>query len=314
MLPSQLSSGDATADRRADYAKMLAESGEPASAAELMEQALEVVPEWAAGWFGLANYRDKAGNAKGATEALHHLLALDADDMFGAGLKLALLGAIDVPDQPPSRYIERMFDDYAERFDKSLIEKLGYAAPRKLAELIAETAGISRHFRLAVDLGCGTGLLGTELSDRVERFEGFDLSRKMLAKAAEKRVYQHLGQADLSLPAPISGLFGQDLAAHRADLIAAADVFIYLGNLETVFANVRELAAPGAIFAFSVEDAGAGEGTRLGPSLRYAHSQDYVIAICHRYGMAIETSRRTVIRMDAGKPVHGILFLTRAAA
>jgi predicted TPR repeat methyltransferase len=314
MLPSQLSSGDATADRRADYAKMLAEGGEPASAAELMEQALEVVPEWAAGWFGLANYRDKAGNPQGAAQALHHLLALDTDDMFGAGLKLALLGAIEVPDQPPSRYIERMFDDYAERFDKSLIEKLGYEVPRKLAALIADTSVIPRHFSLAVDLGCGTGLLGSELFGRVDRLEGFDLSQKMLAKAAEKRIYHRLGQADLSLPPQASGLFRQHLVSHRADLIAAADVFIYLGNLETVFANVSELAAPGAIFAFSVEDAGEGEGTRLGPSLRYAHSEDYVVAICGRYGMIVVKSERTVIRTDAGKPVHGILFLTRTAA
>jgi predicted TPR repeat methyltransferase len=310
MLPSQLSSGDATADRRADYAKMLAEGGEPASAAELMEQALEVVPEWAAGWFGLANYRDKAGNLEGAAQALHHLLALDTDDMFGAGLKLARLGAIDVPDQPPSRYIERMFDDYAERFDKSLIEKLGYEAPQKLAALIAETSVIPRHFSLAVDLGCGTGLLGFELFGRVDRLEGFDLSQKMLAKAAEKGIYHRLGQADLSLPPHASGLFADQFLPHRADLIAAADV----GNLETVFANVKELAAPCAIFAFSVEDAGAGEGTRLGPSLRYAHSEDYVLAICERYGMTVVNSRRAVIRTDAGKPVHGILFLTRTAA
>jgi predicted TPR repeat methyltransferase len=310
MLPSQLSSGDATADRRADYAKMLAEGGEPASAAELMEQALEVVPEWAAGWFGLADYRNKAGNVEGAAQALHHLLALDMDDMFGAGLKLALLGAIKVPDQPPSRYIERMFDDYAERFDKSLIEKLGYEAPRKLAALIVETSVIPKHFSLAVDLGCGTGLLGSELFARVDRLEGFDLSQKMLAKAAEKRIYHRLGHADLSLPPPARPGCSQN----TSDLIAAADVFIYLGNLETVFANVRELAAPGAIFAFSVEDAGAGEGTRLGPSLRYAHSGDYVVAICERYGMVVVTSERTVIRTDAGKPVHGILFLARTAA
>jgi predicted TPR repeat methyltransferase len=314
MLPTQLSSGDATADRRADYAKMLAEGGEPASAAELMEQALEVVPEWAAGWFGLADYRDKAGNAEGATAALRHLLALDSDDMFGAGLKLALRGAIDIPDQPPSRYIERMFDDYAERFDKSLIEKLGYAVPRKLAELIVETQGQAGNFRLAVDLGCGTGLLGAELTGRVDRLEGFDLSQKMLAKAAEKRIYQHLAPADLSLPPATSGLFGDDLASHRADLIAAADVFIYLGNLDAVFANVKELAAPGAVFAFSVEDAQEAVRPRLGLSLRYAHSQDYIVATCRKYGMSIERSEPTVMRMDAGKPVHGILFLARTAA
>jgi Tfp pilus assembly protein FimV len=53
MQSTQFRSGDAIADRRADYARMLAESGDPAAAAELMEQALERVPVWVAGWLGL---------------------------------------------------------------------------------------------------------------------------------------------------------------------------------------------------------------------------------------------------------------------
>jgi len=53
MQPTQFSSGDVIADRRADYARMLAESGDPAAAAELMEQALELAPAWAAGWLRL---------------------------------------------------------------------------------------------------------------------------------------------------------------------------------------------------------------------------------------------------------------------
>lgn len=105
MLPSQLSSGDVIADRRADYAKMLAESGEPASAAELMEQALELAPSWAAGWFNLAIYREKAGNVEGAVAALNEVLTLDEGDVFGARLKLAVLGAAELPEQPPSRYV-----------------------------------------------------------------------------------------------------------------------------------------------------------------------------------------------------------------
>lgn len=194
MLPSQLSSGDVIADRRADYAKMLAESGEPASAAELMEQALELAPRWAAGWFTLATYREKAGDASGAIAALNEVLMLDQGDVFGARLKLAVLGGADVPDRPPSLYVERLFDDYADRFETSLVEKLGYSVPGKLAGLIAETAGIPKHFRLAIDLGCGTGLLGPEIRARVDRLEGYDLSKGMLAKAAEKNVYDHLGQ------------------------------------------------------------------------------------------------------------------------
>ncbi|TCR91017.1 methyltransferase domain-containing protein [Rhizobium sp. BK376] len=311
MPRAQLSSGDVTADRRADYAKMLDESGDPAAAAELMEQALELAPAWAAGWHQLGTYREKAKDAAGAAAAFERVLALDPDDIFGARLKLAVLGATEMPDVPPSRYVERLFDDYADRFEKSLVEKLDYTVPQKLAALISEALAIPRHFRLAIDLGCGTGLLGPEIRASVDRLEGFDLSQNMLAKADAKGVYDHLAQADLSLPPASSGVTGEGLVAHRADLITAADVLMYLGNLESVFAIAGELALPKAVFAFSVEDGGEGDGVQLRHSLRYAHSETYVRALCDRHGFGVVELARTTIRKDGGKPISGILFVTR---
>ncbi|MBY5751603.1 class I SAM-dependent DNA methyltransferase [Rhizobium leguminosarum] len=310
MQPHQLSSGDVLADRRADYARMLEEGGEPEAAAELMEQALELVPGWAAGWYRLATYLEKAGRADAAIEAYRKTLALDPEDIFGATLKLALLGDAATPDRPPSRYVERLFDDYADRFESALVEKLDYSVPQKLAALIASTG---RRYERAVDLGCGTGLLGPEIRGRVGRLEGFDLSQNMLAKAAEKRIYDSLAQADLSLAPDLSGLFA-NAARHRADLVTAADVLMYLGNLESVFAIVGELAALGADIAFSVEDAGDGEGFHLAPSLRYAHSETYVRMLLARHGLEILKTVKSVIRKDGGKPVSGILFLTRKPA
>lgn len=306
----QLSSGDVIADRRADYARMLEEGGEPDAAAELMEQALELVPAWAAGWYRLATYLEKAGRADAAIEAYRRTLAFDPDDIFGATLKLALLGDVATPDRPPSRYVERLFDDYADRFESALVEKLDYSVPQKLEALIASTG---RRYERAVDLGCGTGLLGPEIRGRVDRLEGFDLSQNMLVKAAEKQVYDSLAQADLSLAPDLSGLFA-DAARHRADLVTAADVLMYLGNLESVFAIIGELAASGADIAFSVEDAGDGEGFHLAPSLRYAHSESYVRALLARHGLQILATVKSVIRKDGGKPVSGILFLTRKPA
>lgn len=309
MQPNQLTSGDVIADRRADYAKMLDESGEPDAAAELMEQALELVPGWAAGWYRLAGYREKAGDKSGAIDAYRRTLEVSPDDIFGAELKLALLGDVETPDQPPSSYVERLFDDYADRFETSLVEKLDYSVPAKLAALVATTG---RNYALAVDLGCGTGLLGPEICDRVARLEGFDLSQNMLAKAAEKHIYDHLAQADLSLAPEATGLFVEG-ATHRADLVTAADVLMYLGNLESVFEAVSALVLPGADFAFSVEDAGEGDGFHLARSLRYAHSESYIRALCARHGLEVIAVSKTPIRKDGSNIISGILFLTRKA-
>ena len=67
------SSGDAIADRRAGYARLLAEGGDFVAAADLISQALDLTPEWVAGWDLLGGYHDKAGNLSGAISAWRHL-------------------------------------------------------------------------------------------------------------------------------------------------------------------------------------------------------------------------------------------------
>jgi predicted TPR repeat methyltransferase len=311
MTPTQFSSGDAIADRRADYARMLSEAGDFAAAAELVEQALELVPSWTAGWFLLGEAREKAGLAGPAVEAFEAVARLDETGVFGAQLKLALLGAAPTPESPPSAYVESLFDDYADRFETSLVEKLNYSVPQKLFALVAPRGP----FRRTVDLGCGTGLFGVEVAAVTDRLEGFDLSSNMLAKAQEKELYHHLAQADLSELADRSGLFGHDLPPGRADLVSAADVMMYLGSLDTPFALAKDLLSPGGLFAFSVEDAGSGEdGFLLQGSLRYAHSKPYVVHCLNAAGFTILDTVETDIRMDAGEPVFGILFLARLAA
>ncbi len=311
MAPNQFSSGDVIADRRADYARMLAESGDFPAAAELMEQALELAPRWTAGWFRFGEYHEKAGETDKAVAAYGKVAQLDTEGLFAAELKLAVLGAAETPEQPPSRYVEGLFDDYADRFETSLVEKLDYSVPQKLAELIGKAAG-SGVFDTIVDIGCGTGLLGVEIRAFANRLEGFDISQNMLAKAEEKGLYDHLDQADLSLEPEASGLFTPTLAQHRAGLVAAADVMMYLGSLETVMPLVSALLAPSGFFAFSVEDAGEEDGFVLRESLRYAHSKSYVSELLERTGFSLIEIRKTTIRKDAGKPLSGILFLAQA--
>ncbi|QLF71312.1 methyltransferase domain-containing protein [Peteryoungia desertarenae] len=313
MPPTQFFSGDMIADRRADYARMLAEGGDPVAAVELMEQALELVPDWAAGWLRLADYAERSGQPAKAVPALERVLMLDPEDIFGASLKLAVLGAAETPDSPPIRYVEALFDEFAERFDETLVDRLDYVVPQELTALILDHAA-SRSFACAVDLGCGTGLLGQEIRAKVTRLEGFDLSANMLSKAEEKGFYHHLARADLSLDLAASGLFEDGLVPGRADLVTAADVLMYLGDLSAPFALASALAAPGAFFAFSVEDAAADDGFVLRPSLRFAHSEIYVRDQLSAHGFTVIDVRRTTIRMDAGEPVFGILFLAERPA
>ena len=43
-----------------------------------------------------------------------------------------------------------------------------------------------RRFASALDLGCGTGLMGEALRERIDHLTGVDLSAAMIAKARER--------------------------------------------------------------------------------------------------------------------------------
>jgi predicted TPR repeat methyltransferase len=53
--------------------------------------------------------------------------------------------------------------------------------------------GEKAHWQLAVDLGCGTGLMGPLLRSHVSVLEGVDLSTAMVEKARERGCYDRCG-------------------------------------------------------------------------------------------------------------------------
>lgn len=294
MKPFQATSGDLTADRRADFAEMLYASGEPAAAAELLLGALELAPQWAAGWFRLGEMHEAAAPDK-AAQAWTMALTLEPTDRLGAALKLQLIGKAPSATAPPSAFVEMLFDHYAESFEESLVDKLGYRLPDFLDQAVRRAR--PGRFRLVLDLGCGTGLMGQRLRPVADRLEGYDISAAMLNKARAKGVYDLLAKADL-----------QDFVhtGPKADLVAAADVFIYVGALDRVISRIAGLLADDGLFAFSVETLVGEGGFALQPSRRYAHSQAYVGQVLATNGFSVLSMDPTVIRLDRSQPVEGL--------
>lgn len=304
MKPLQASSGDLNADRRADYAEMLHASGEHGAAAELLLGTLELAPRWATGWFRLGEMQEAAGAPDLAAQAWTMSLRLDPADRLGAALKLHLIGRGTAGDAPPPAFIETLFDQYADTFDDALVGKLGYRAPETLDRAIR--AARPGRFRQALDLGCGTGLMGERLRPIVNRLEGVDISARMLAKARAKGIYDNLVRADLS---------HFQHAGPRADLIVAADVFIYVGKLEPVIARIAAALAMDGLFAFSIEAlATAGDDSFvLRATRRYAHALGYVNGLLQANDLAVLSADAMVIRMDRGEPVDGFAIVSRKA-
>ncbi len=301
----QLSSGDLVADRRASYAAALAQEADHAAAAELMEQALELVPNWAAGWCLLGDYRLEAGDSAGASSAYRELARLDGEGRLGAALKLAALGAAPPPRGTDIAYVESLFDDYAARFEAELVVGLDYQAPALLAGLIDmafAAFGIEQVGR-AIDLGCGTGLMGERLRRRASFVEGVDLSGEMVDLAQRKGIYDALEKAELTA----------FLADHpgSVDLITAADVLNYCGALPPILAAAHARLLPGGLFGFTLERHEGSEPMVLRPSLRYAHNEEATRTACREAGFEIASMETAVLRRDRGEPVWGLLVLLR---
>lgn len=93
------------------------------------------------------------------------------------------------------------YQRWAQDYDAQLERGLHYIAPRVLAEALAKHQTSGEHPIL--DVGCGTGLTCCCLRKLGFRtIDGIDISRAMLEKAGEKRVYRNLIAADLNKPLP----------------------------------------------------------------------------------------------------------------
>jgi predicted TPR repeat methyltransferase len=300
MTPLPASSGDLIADRRADYAEMVFANGDIAAAAELMLGALELAPQWAMGWYRLGEFQKAAGAVREAAEAWRMSLRLEPADRPGAALKLQLIGAVGPAEAPPSAFVETLFDQYADTFDHALVNTLGYRVPELLEAAIGGVAP-GRRFAHAIDLGCGTGLMGARLRTSVEDLEGHDISAAMLTRAEARKVYDRLVKSDLQTLI---------LPAQSADLITAADVFIYVGALERIAAGTALALKGEGLFAFTVERHDGPEDYVLRESRRYAHSEAYVRRLVADAGMQIVSMEAETIRMDRAVPVSGLVVVS----
>lgn len=223
---------------------------------------------------------------------------------------VARYGGGSAPAQSPPAYVAALFDGYSETFDEHLVGELEYRAP-ELVRAAVDGAIETRKGDLDIlDVGCGTGLLGAALRSLARKLEGVDLSDGMLAKAREREVYDRLEKRDL-----VSAL-GQ--YAKQLDVVAAADVLNYFGDLEEVFRAAGPALRTAGLFAFTLEHAGAGE-TRdaepsdwcLRPTGRYVHSRSYVERLARATGFEVERVETHTLRIDDARPVEGLVVVLR---
>jgi predicted TPR repeat methyltransferase len=321
---------------------VLKELGRTDDAIAAYRQAVALAPQFVQGWINLGNVLKKTAQYDDALTAYRTAILLKPDNveaMHGLARSLIAFGrdgeALEVyrqwqklePDNPivahqiaacagaaaPQRasdaYVQKTFDRFAGSFD-DVLAKLEYRAPALCGELVARLLGpapASPSDGLAVlDAGCGTGLCGPILRPYSRSLQGVDLSAGMLAKAADRAVYDVLDEAELTAW----------LAARPAtwDLIVSADTLCYFGALdEAITAAAAALRQDGHL-VFTVErtfDEAAAPTFQLHGHGRYSHTEAYVRQVLASAGLAALQVDQVELRKEATKPVWGLLVGAR---
>jgi predicted TPR repeat methyltransferase len=129
----------------------------------------------------------------------------------------------------------------------------------------------------------------------------------MLDKARDRAFYTELRRGDLI---EVLGGLGKTFS-----LFFAADVLVYIGDLEPLFRACRAASRDGAVCCVSTEallGADAKTPFRLNPTGRYAHSEAYVREVAGVCGFVVKRMETAVIRHQGAEDVKGHLVVLEA--
>lgn len=296
------------ADAAATLVGLLTDQNDPLAALELAQPTLRRVPDHAALHFQIGRAWQRLGETVKAVAAWRRCLTFAEDTSpEAAGAQAALSARAHVtppvsPDHAPDRlYVRALFDRYAERFDADLIGRLGYRAPHLLREAIQALPDIGAGGLDILDLGCGTGLAGVLFAAHARVLAGVDLAPRMIEQARRRGIYHHLEAGDL--------MTVLEREQNRWDLIIAADVFTYFGDLGPVLTAVARALRRGGRLAATVEQAQEDDGVVPTPSRRVRHGAGHLGRTAAAAGLVTVSLTPATLRTEKQEPVGGLVFV-----
>jgi predicted TPR repeat methyltransferase len=269
-------------------------------AARAYEHVVHLHGRFGAVYYNLAHAYRNIGEKNKAVDYLKLELDHNPDD-YSSRYMLAVLEG-NAPAAAPVEFVRDIFDQYADTFDSHLVEVLEYRTPAVLRETLFNLGEENFFFENVLDLGCGTGLAGLEFRESAKRLEGVDISSAMIEKARGKKKYDKLTTGNFF------EIF-QDVNS-RYDLVVAADVFIYMGDLKPVMSLMRTICAKGAYVVFSLEHHD-GKTFVIHDNGCYAHPPCYVEKIAEEKGFTLKLRQRANLRKEKGKWVEGDIYIFR---
>ena len=289
--------GDRSADTLYNMALTHQECRQHDEAASLYKQVLEADPGHLSSLNNYAYLCHQTGKLNEAESLYTKLLQINPSHSAAKHMVNALKGT--TTSSAPLDYVESVFDGYADHFEESLLQELHYQTPTELWKLYCSHFPQSQK-SFCLDLGCGTGLAGLAFQSACSAIHGVDISEKILLVAKEKQLYSSLIKDDI-----LNYLENCDTSY---DLIIAADVFTYMGDLTALFKACRKRMAPRGLLIFSVEE-GAGDSFSLKDTGRFGHPYAYIEKLYQSNELRLAAFEKSRLRKDRDEWIAGYLFI-----
>jgi predicted TPR repeat methyltransferase len=200
----------------------------------------------------------------------------------------------------PPDYVKSLFDAYADHYDSHLLEALDYQIPKVFFSALKKI--LSKNLDI-LDIGCGTGLCGEIFKPYAKTLTGVDLSEKMLEAAAKKNIYDELKTEELTT-------FLEN-KKNCYDLIISGDVFVYIGDLDKIFSEVKNCLRENGLFIFNTEISEK-ENFKMNQSGRFSHHKKYIEELAKKNQFKILVEEMVTTRLQNNEPVAGFLFVLQA--
>ena len=138
-----------------------------------------------------------------------------------------------------------VYDGWADRYDRELLEDWGYTSPQKAVQLLLDAMGSPE--LTVLDAGCGTGLVGVLLKEAgMSSLTGIDYSPGMLAEAEKKGVYDALHTMDMNLPLT--------LPSDSFDAVTCIGTFTSTHVKPEAVKELARVTRSGGVLVFTVRD------------------------------------------------------------
>ena len=263
--------------------------------------AIKFDPKCIEAYYGLGNVWNAIGDSSKALINYNKAIQINPEHHSSKYMVASLTGMKF--SHAPVEYIRDLFDNFAKKFDEAFINNLKYQGPTHLLKIFLNAfEQRSGKYPVAVDLGCGTGLTGKLFKAHTDYLIGVDLSKKMIQKAKEKKIYDDFFIQD------ISSFLNE--TTNCFDFFICADVFIYFGDLSSLFKLIKNRSQKSSTLAFWTENSKT-DDFYLSKVGRFCHSKKYILSLLKQSGFKLISFETNKLRKEGKNWIDGDFYIAQ---